>query len=64
MNARVMTGVWQVSSVLSGLKATVYTVFLVLSVPAILYLALYAPIPAVHDAMHHLRHSVWGVPCH
>lgn len=49
---------------LAAWREGVLALFLALAVPAILYLAFYAPIPAAHDALHNLRHSVWGVPCH
>lgn len=35
-----------------------------LAVPATLVVTLYAPIPAVHDALHHVRHSFLNVACH
>lgn len=35
-----------------------------LAVPAALWVALYAPIPAVHTVLHEVRHSFLNVMCH
>lgn len=37
---------------------------LIFGVPLALYLALFAPISPLHDALHPLRHSLTLVSCH
>lgn len=33
-------------------------------IPLTLFFLLFAPIPALHDNLHALRHSLANVPCH
>ncbi|MGH7929874.1 MAG: CbtB domain-containing protein [Candidatus Binatia bacterium] len=43
-----------------GLKSGMF----LLACGAILYVALVAEYPAVHDALHNVRHALAVVPCH
>ncbi len=54
----------RVGAASAGVREALGALFLALAVPAVVYLAFYAPIPAVHDTLHNLRHSFFGLPCH
>lgn len=48
----------------AAVRENILALLLALAVPAVVYLVFYAPIPAVHDTLHNVRHSLFGVPCH
>lgn len=49
---------------MASLRYWVLMAVYLLAAPVTVYIALYSPIPAVHDALHHVRHSFLNVACH
>lgn len=49
---------------LALLRYYAWLAFYLLAAPVAIYVALYSSIPAVHNALHHVRHSFLNVACH
>lgn len=64
MTGKAIQAAWAGGATRAAVREAVGALLLALAVPAVVYLLFYAPIPAVHDSLHHLRHSFFGVPCH